>query len=47
MFHYFRNLKAMPIKFVVNIVRLKVYITIASRMTLTFTQDYDCVSKLD
>ena len=31
------TMQAMPIKFVVKIVKLKVYMTIASLMTLTFT----------
>ena len=39
-------IKAMPIKFAVKTVRLKVHITIASQMTLTFIQGYKCVSNL-
>ena len=34
----------MPINFAVKIVRLNVYMTIASPMTLTFSQGYKCVS---
>ena len=40
------TVQAMPIKFAVKIVRLKVYMTIASLMTLTFTQGHNCISKL-
>ena len=36
----------MPIQFAVKIVRLKVYMTIASPMTLTFIQGHTCVSAL-
>ena len=36
----------MPIKFAVNIARLKVYTAIASPMTLIFTQGHTCVSNL-
>ena len=36
----------MPIKFAVKIVRVKVYMTGASPMTLTFTQGPRCISKL-
>ena len=38
--------QAIPIKFTVKIVRLKVYMTIASSMTLTFIQGRKCL-KLD
>ena len=38
--------QAMPIKFALKIVRLKVYIIIASPMILTITQGYKCVSNL-
>ena len=40
------TIQAMPITFAANIVRLKVYMTIASPMTLTFTQGHNCVSNL-
>ena len=36
----------MPIKFAVKIVRLKVYMTMASPMTLTIIQGHKCVSNL-
>ena len=45
MFDYFRN-KVMPIKFAEKVVRLKVYMTIASLMTLTFIQSHKCISNL-
>ena len=34
----------MPITFAVRNVQLKIYITIGSPMTLTFTQGHNCVS---
>ena len=37
---------AMPFKFAVKIVRLKVYLTIAKLMTLTFIEGYKCISDL-
>ena len=37
-------IQAMPIKFAAKMVRLKVYMTITNPMTLTFIQDYKCVS---
>ena len=40
------TIQAMPITFAVNIVRLKVYMTIASPMTLIFIQGHKCVSNL-
>ena len=40
------TIKAMPTTFAVKIVRLKVYMTIASPMTLTFIQGHKCVSNL-
>ena len=40
------TIKAMPIKFVVKIVWLKVYVTIAILITLTFIQGHKCVSNL-
>ena len=40
------TVQAMPIKFAVKIVRLKVYMTIASLMTLTFIQGHKCISNL-
>ena len=48
MFHYFRNCLSniMPIGFAMKIVRLKVYMTIANPMTLTFIQGHKCVSNL-
>ena len=46
MVDYFRNYKAMSIKFAVKIVRLKVYMTVASLMTLTFIQGHKRVSNL-
>ena len=36
----------MPIMFAVKIDRLKVYMTFASLMTLTFIQDHKCTSNL-
>ena len=39
-------LQAIAIKFAVKIVRLKVYMTIVSPMTLTFTQGHNCISDL-
>ena len=36
----------MPIKFAVKIVRLKVYLSIASQMTFAFIQDHKRVSNL-
>ena len=36
----------MPITFAVNIVRLEVYMTIASPMTLTFILGHECVSNM-
>ena len=40
------TVQAMPIKFAVKIVRLKVYMAIASPMTLKFIQGHKCVSNL-
>ena len=40
------TIQAMPIKFAVKIVRLKVYMTIVSPITLTFKQGHKCVSNL-
>ena len=40
------TVQAMPIKFAVNIVCLKVYMTIARLITLTFMQGHKCVSNL-
>ena len=40
------TVQAMAIKFAVKIVRLKVYMTIASPMTVTFIQGHKCVSNL-
>ena len=43
------TVQAMPIELAVKILRLKVgvyYMTIASLMTLTFTQGHNCVSNL-
>ena len=40
------TIQAMPIKFTVKIVRLKVYMTIANTMTLTFIQGHMFVSNL-
>ena len=37
------TVQAMPIKLAVKIVRLKVYMTIASPMTLTFIQGHKCI----
>ena len=37
---------AMPTKFAVKIVRLKVYMTIGSPMTFSFIQSHKCVSNL-
>ena len=37
-------IQAMPTKFAVKIVRLKVYMTIASPMTLTLIEGHKCVS---
>ena len=41
------TVQARPIKFPVKIVRIKVYIILASPMTLTVTQGYNCVDKRD
>ena len=41
-----KTIQAMPINFAVKIVRLKVYTTIASPMTLTFTQGPKCVTNV-
>ena len=38
--------QAMPIMCTVKIVQLKVYLTIASPMTLTFTQGHNCAAVL-
>ena len=38
------TIAAMPIKFAVKIVQLKVFMTIASPMTLTFIPGHKCVS---
>ena len=38
------TIPAMPIKFAVKIVRLNVYMTTASLMTLTFIEGHKCVS---
>ena len=38
--------QAMPTKFAAKIIRLKAYITVASPMTLTFTQGHNCISNL-
>ena len=38
------TIQATPITFAVEIVRLKVYMTVASPMTLTFIYGYKCVS---
>ena len=43
LFDYFRNY-SMPIMFAAQIVRLKVYMTIVSPLTSTFTQGYTCDS---
>ena len=40
------TVQAMPIQFAVKIVRLKVYMTIASPITLTFTQGHNGGSNL-
>ena len=40
------TIQAMPIKFTVKIVRLKVYMTIANTMTLTFIQGHMFFSNL-
>ena len=40
------TVEAMAIKFAVKIVRLKVCMTIANVMTLTFTEGHNCVSNL-
>ena len=37
------TIQAMPINFAVKIVRLRVYMTIASLMTLTFIQGHKCI----
>ena len=42
----FENIQAMPIKFGMLIVQLKVYLTIASPLTVTFIQGHKCVSNL-
>ena len=39
-------MQAMPIMFAVKMVRLKVYMTIASPMTMTFIQGHKNVSNL-
>ena len=39
-----KTTQAMPIKFAVKIVQLKVYLAIASPMTLTFIHSHKCVS---
>ena len=41
------TIQAIPITFAVKIVWLKVYMSIASPMTLTFIQGHKCVSNLD
>ena len=46
MFHYFRNYSSNAIMFAVKGVRLKVYKTITSPMTLLFTQGHKCASNL-
>ena len=38
------TVQAMPIKFAVKIVRLKVYNNLLSLMTLLFTQGHNCIS---
>ena len=40
------TIEVLPIKFAVKIVRLKVYMVIASLMTLTFIQVHKCVSNM-
>ena len=40
------TIQAMPINFAVKIVRLKVYMTIASPITVSFIQGHKCVSNL-
>ena len=40
------TVQAIPIKFAVKIVRLKVYMTIALPIILTFIQGHKCVSNL-
>ena len=40
------TIQAVPIKFDVKIVQLKVYMTIVNLMTLTFFQGHKCVSNL-
>ena len=41
-----QTFQAVFVIFGVNIVRLRVYIIVASSMTLTFTEGYNCVSNL-
>ena len=40
------TIQAMPIKFAVKIIRLKVYIINLSPVTLLFSQGHDCVANL-
>ena len=40
------TIQAKPIQFALKIVRLEVYVTIASPMTLTFLQGDKCVSDM-
>ena len=40
------TIQAMPVKFAVKTVRIKVYLTIASPMTLTFIQGHKCISNV-
>ena len=40
------TIQAMPIKFAVKIVRLKVYMTIANPMTFTFILGHNCILNL-
>ena len=40
------TIQAMPIRFAVKIVRLKVYVTVANPITLTSIQGHTCVSNL-
>ena len=40
------TIQAMPIKFAVKVIRLKVYMTIASPMTLTFSHGHKWVSNV-
>ena len=46
MFVISETIQTMPIKFAVKIVRLKVYMSIASPMTSTFFQGHKCVSNV-